>query len=263
MDPPAEGPAAEPPVADGHDPSVFAYTGDADIARRYDDFHGRNLLFETDARFVDEEVPAGARVLDLGCGTGRIALGLAARGCRVTGVDLSSAMLRQTAKRLDRAGYDAQLVRADICRLDVLEDGSFDAAVCMFSTFGILKGRRLRLRALAEWRRVLAPGGVLVLHAHNLWRNLRYPDGRWWLMWSFLRSLLPGREFGDRRMDGYFGLDYLFLHLFRLRELRGLLRRAGFRMEREVLLNESRTGPVEGRFRGVRANGFLMAARKA
>jgi len=253
-----------PPVAPGHDPSVFAYTGNAEIARRYDAFHGQNLLFETDARFVEEAVPAGARVVDIGCGTGRLVLRLAERGCEVTGVDLSSAMLRETAKRLDRHGRAATLVQADMCRLDTLADGSFDAAICMFSTLGILKGKRLRRAALGEWRRVLVPGGTLVVHAHNLWHNLRYRDGRRYLLWSFLRSLFPGRDFGDRLMDGYFGLDRLYLHVFRLGELRRLLRRSGFRVERELLLNDARTGPItHGRFRGIRANGFLIAARKA
>ncbi len=261
MDPPEDS-RASPSVAPGHDPSVFAYTGSAEIARRYDAFHGPSALFETDARFVDEVVPAGARVVDLGCGTGRLMLRLAERGCEVTGVDLSHAMLRETAKRLDRHGRSGAVVRADICRLDALGDGAFDAAVCMFSTLGILKGRRLRRMALAEWRRVLAPGGTLVLHTHNLWRNLGYSGGRWWLLGSFLRSLLPGRDFGDKLMEGYFGLDYLFIHFFRLGEIRRLLRRSGFRVERELLLNESRSGPIEGRFRGVRANGFLIAARK-
>jgi ubiquinone/menaquinone biosynthesis C-methylase UbiE len=255
-------PEARPPVAPGHDPSVFTYTANAEIACRYDAFHGPNALFETDARFVDEVVPAGAHVVDIGCGTGRIALRLAERGCDVTAVDLSSAMLRQTAKRLDRHGRAATLVRADMCCLGMMEDGAFDAAVCMFSTLGILKDKRLRRAALAEWRRVLAPGGLLVLHAHNLWRNLRYAGGRRWLLWSFLTSLIPGRHFGDRRMEGYFGLDYLFLHVFRLRELRRLVRRSGFRIERELLLNEARSGPIEGRFGGIRANGFLIAARK-
>ncbi len=263
-DPAAGRPGSGPPVAlaDGHDPSVTEYTSDARLARDYDLFHDGNRLFDADTLFLDEVIPDRCRVLDLGCGTGRHVLSLAKRGCRVTGVDLSPWMLRQTAKKLDRHGYDARLVRADICRLEGLEDASFDAAVCMFSTMGILRRKRLRRIALAEWRRVLAPGGLLVVHVHNLWHNLFSPSSRMWLVGSLLRSLLPGREFGDKWMVGYLGLSRLYIHVFRLRELRGLVRRAGFRIERELLFNEARTGPITGRFKWLRANGFVVVGRK-
>lgn len=256
----AQGPP--PRVADGHDPSVAEYTRDARLARDYDAFHKGNKLFEADTAFLDEVVPSPCRVLDLGCGTGRHVVHLAGKGCEVTGVDLSPWMLGQTAKKLDRHGYSARLVRADICRLDGLEDRSFDAAVCMFSTIGILRGKRLRRAALEEWRRVLVPGGLLVVHAHNLWHNLFWPSNRSWLVASLLGSVLPGHDFGDKWMVGYLGLSRLYIHIFRLRELEGFLRRAGFRIERELLFNEERSGPVEGRLRWLRANGFIVAGRK-
>lgn len=250
-------------VARGHDPSVSEYTRNPSIAREYDDYHSYSRLFETDAAFLDRVIEPPARVLDLGCGTGRLVLHLARRGCEVTGVNLSPHMLREAAKKLDRHGYEARLVEADICRLAEFDDASFDVCVCMFSTIGILRGKKLRRAALAEWRRVLAPGGLVVVHTHNLWHNLLYPDGRRWAFWNLLASALPRREFGDKWMKGYCGLERLYVHVFRLRELRRLLRRAGFRIERELLLNENRTGPVEGRHKWLRANGFIVAARKA
>ena len=258
------GQGCEPSVtlAEGHDPSVTEYTRNARLARDYDIFHDGNRLFEADTAFLDEVIPDRCRVVDLGCGTGRHVLRLAERGCEVTGVDLSPYMLQQTAKKLDRHGYDARLVRADICRLEGLEDCSFDAAVCMFSTIGILRRKKLRRAALAEWRRVLAPGGLLVVHAHNLWHNLFSPSSRTWLAGSLVRSLIPGREFGDKWMVGYLGLSRLYIHVFRLRELRGLVRRAGFRVEREYLFNEARDGPITGRLKWLRANGFVVVGRK-
>ncbi|MHC4506158.1 MAG: class I SAM-dependent methyltransferase, partial [Planctomycetota bacterium] len=116
----------EPPIAlaDGHDASVAEYTSDARLARDYDLFHDGNRLFDADTLFLDEVIPGRCRVLDLGCGTGRHVLSLAKRGCEVTGVDLSPWMLQQAAKKLDRHGYDARLVRADICRLDGLDGSS-------------------------------------------------------------------------------------------------------------------------------------------
>jgi SAM-dependent methyltransferase len=218
-------------------------------------------------------------VLDLGCGTGRHLVHLAGRGYGVTGVDMSAEMLRLAAKKLDRCGLSARLVRGDICSLsDVtradeggapalpIEEGAFDAAVCMFSTIGLVRTRRLRKRAVAGWRRLLRPGGVLAVHTHNLWHCLAEPGGGEWLAWHLATSLLPGRELGDKYVASYRGMERLFLHLFRRGELRQLLEGAGLETVREVLLNHPRTGPVEGDagvWRRLTANGFLVAARRA
>ena len=240
------------------------------MARSYDTYHAYNLLFETDTRFLDEVLPEplpkeGTRVLDLGCGTGRHLAHLGARSYEVTGVDLSPHMLREAAKKLDREDVSARLVRGDICRvgdMDELDEESFDAAICMFSTLGLVRGRRRRQEAIAGWRRLLRPGGTLVVHTHNLWHNLKDPQGRRWLARRLVASLLPGRQMGDKWVFSYRGLESLYLHIFSLRELRGVLRSAGFRVERELLLNDPRTGPIEGRFQGLRANGFLIAAKR-
>jgi len=259
--------------ATGHDPTVLEYVNDPAIARGYDAYHYSNNLFRTDTEFLDDAlrdsgvVPPEGKVLDLGCGTGRHVVHLAALGFRVTGVDLSAEMLRLAARKLERVtgdGRAARLLRGDICRLDeaVIADGEFDAAICMFSTLGMVRGKRRRRAALAGWRRALRPGGLLVVHVHNLWYNLVDPYGRRWLLGHILGALLPWRELGDRTLHGYRGLASLYLHLFRLGELRRLVMRAGFRLERELLLNDARTGPVAGRLRGFRANGFLVSARK-
>jgi SAM-dependent methyltransferase len=245
-----------------HDPSVVAYVRDPEIARGYDEFNRWNWLFATDTAFLDEVLPARGRVLDLGCGTGRHLVHLARRGYDVTGVDLSVHMLRRARWKLDREGLDAALFRADIARPGPVEGAPFDACICMFSTLGLIKGKRRRLEALTSWRGLLAEGGVLVCHAHNLWHNLGEAGGRVWLARHLVGSLLPWRELGDKRMANYRGLDELYVHLFRVREMRRLLRRAGFTVERELLLNEERTGPFEGRLAPVRANGFLVAARR-
>lgn len=259
-----------PLLAPGHDPSVLAYAREPDMARGYDRFHEYNHLFKTDARFLMEVLPEEGRILDLGCGTGRHLAVLGGRGYEVAGVDLSPHMLREAAKKLDRHGIEARLVGGDICRLgemDEFADAEFDAVICMFSTLGLVRGRRRRSRALAGWRRVLRPGGTLVVHTHNLWHNLTDSWGRRSLAWSAAASLLSklwlsGRELGDKWMRGYRGMPKLYLHFFSLRELRSLVRGAGFRIERELLLNDARTGPFHGRLAYFRANGFMIAARK-
>jgi ubiquinone/menaquinone biosynthesis C-methylase UbiE len=252
---------AKPPL-DAHDPSIADYTSDPDIARGYDRYHDYlSGLFDYDFQFVSESVRPNSRVLDLGCGTGRHVTQLAALGHEMTGVDLSPHMLRETSKKLDRLGLKATLLCSDICDLSALPAASFDCVICMFSTLGLVRGKALRRKALAEWRRVLVDGGIVVLHVHNAWHNLRDAWGRGWLIKSLFGSVVRAREFGDSWMPNYCGLECLYLHLFTWGELRSLLKRSGFEISRAVFLNDRRTGPYEGALSSFRSNGFLVRAR--
>ncbi len=96
-----------------------------------------------------------SRVLEIGVGTGRIALPLARRVERVVGVDLSAAML---AKGLEKRGaLPVHFVCADATRLPCA-DQSVDAAVAVH-VFHLIEGWRA---ALTELERVLRPGGLLL-----------------------------------------------------------------------------------------------------
>jgi SAM-dependent methyltransferase len=103
---------------------------------------------------------AGDRVLDVPCGHGRLALPLAARGCAVTGVDLSREFLRAAGDASRRAGVAVAWRRSDMRALPWR--GSFDAAFCMGNSFGYLDdaGNAAFLAAVA---RALAPRGRFVL----------------------------------------------------------------------------------------------------
>lgn len=97
----------------------------------------------------------GERVLDAGCGTGYLAAGLrrARPGVDVVGADLSTGMLANA-----RAAGAWPLVQADAARLP-FADGSLDLVVAR----GVLHHLPDVAAALAEWRRVLAPDGAVVL----------------------------------------------------------------------------------------------------
>jgi 2-polyprenyl-3-methyl-5-hydroxy-6-metoxy-1,4-benzoquinol methylase len=72
----------------------------------------------------------GKAILDVGTGTGRAALALAARGARVTGLDASAEMLAVAERRAATARLDVTFVRGDVHRLDV-PDRAFDAVICL------------------------------------------------------------------------------------------------------------------------------------
>jgi SAM-dependent methyltransferase len=113
----------------------------------------------------------GARLLEVGIGTGRIALPLARRGIRVVGVDLSRPMLGRLLEK--RAGLAVDPVRANASRLP-FADASFDAALGVHVFHLIPRWREV----LAELTRVLRPGAPLlhggdVQRLEDLWKGWR------------------------------------------------------------------------------------------
>ena len=115
--------------------------------------------------------------MDVPCGFGRHSLPLARAGYRVTAVDRSQVLLDEAARRA--AGErGAELVRADYRDLP-LPDARFDAALNLFTSLGYL-GDEEDTRVLAEIRRVLRPGGRLVIETmHRDWLARNFQEQRW------------------------------------------------------------------------------------
>lgn len=120
----------------------------------------------------------GALILDAGCGNGRHAVPLAGAGHRVVGLD-SSGVLLAAARRVAGQGPWPQLVRGSYASL-AFESAAFDAVICLGTSLGYLGDAGDRA-ALREFRRVLAPGGRLVLetlHRDEVGSRLREYEER-------------------------------------------------------------------------------------
>lgn len=129
------------------------------IAERYDRAERwERRLFGADARGLVRE--AQGDVLELAVGTGRN-LELYPPQVRVTGIELSGGMLERARSRARDLGRDVDLRQGDAQALPFPE-AAFDTVVCTFSLCTIPDERR----ALAEARRVLRPGGLLLLVEH-------------------------------------------------------------------------------------------------
>jgi len=103
-------------------------------------------------------------VLELGCGTGRIALPLGRAGVGLVGVDRSAAMLARARRRVARARLRGRvrLIRGDIRRLP-FPDSSFAAVLAPYGVLQSLLRERDLAATLASVRRVLEPGGTFGL----------------------------------------------------------------------------------------------------
>jgi len=107
------------------------------------------------------ELARGGRVLELGVGTGRIALPLAARGVAVSGVDASPAMIERLRAK---PGGDAIAVHAGDFA-DVLAPGPFAVIFVAFNTFFALDSQDAQVRCFENAAERLAPGGLFAIEA--------------------------------------------------------------------------------------------------
>ena len=154
----------------------------AQIARRYDlinDLQSLGLHRSWKRRVVRmARAQAGQRALDLCCGTGDLALALAAEGAEVTGLDFTEQMLEvaevRTARSTLAAPQRPRFLRADAQRLP-FDDASFDIVTIGYG----LRNLSSWQAGLAEMKRVSRPGArLLVLDfgkpRNAVWRSLYY-----------------------------------------------------------------------------------------
>ena len=111
--------------------------------------------------YLDAAKSADGRVLELGCGTGRIAIPIAQSGVEIVGLDFSTAMLERTRKKADAAGAsNLTLVRGDMC--DFTLDGKFSLVIIPFRGLLSLLSVEDEVQTLMNIKRHLEPGGKLI-----------------------------------------------------------------------------------------------------
>jgi SAM-dependent methyltransferase len=130
--------------------------GDA-IADIYDDMHG--IPADEAVALVAELARDGGRVLELGVGTGRVAIPLAARGLEVVGVDLSDAMIDRLRQK---PGADrVRIVKDDFTTANAGSD--FSVAFVAFNTFFAITSLEKQKACFANVSKQLRRGGTFVL----------------------------------------------------------------------------------------------------
>jgi ubiquinone/menaquinone biosynthesis C-methylase UbiE len=189
---------------EGMTTAAKAYKGmgmEGSIARWYDRTTRKDMAeFRKLAGRIAAVAPPGGTILEIAPGPGFLSIELSRRGLRVRAVDISKTFVEIARRNAVSEGIDAQFEIGNAAALPV-EDASVDFAVCRaaFKNFGE------PVKALAEMRRVLRPGGTALLI--DMRRDVsvaeirRYVDGlgvgflnRWFMMLVF-RSMLIKRAY--------------------------------------------------------------------
>jgi SAM-dependent methyltransferase len=112
--------------------------------------------------YVAEARKAGGPVVELGVGTGRIAVPIAEAGVRVIGVDSSARMIEACRRRAEEAGVEIDLRLGDLQAPPVAPAEAVRAVLCPFRSYLHLPDDEARHRALTSAHALIPPGGRLV-----------------------------------------------------------------------------------------------------
>jgi SAM-dependent methyltransferase len=181
-------------------------------------------------------------VLDLGCGTGRLSLAMAAAGYRVTGVDPAHESLAAARRK-----PGADTVTWIDGSTEVLPERTFDAALMTSHVTQFFVGAAEWATALRDLHRALRPGGRLIFDTRDpadrgweRWnpvdsrRELTMPDGVTVVHWTEITSVVDGDVTGVHRYRFSDGDEREATATMRFRpeaEIRAALTKAGFTIE--------------------------------
>jgi len=268
--PPAKPKAApaSPPVA----PQSRKRKGKPWFEEIFDEDYLRTLPFLTpqatqaESLFVLESlgVEPGAQVLDVGCGYGRHAMELAARGMHVVGLDLSLPLLIRGADEAQRRGLNINFVHGDMRELTF--DAQFDGAYCLFGTFGFFDDETNK-KAAQNVARALKPGGRFVIDVLNRdYLVADLPSRVWWegdgcvVLEEVEFNYFSSRIVSNRSVvfdDGRQLEQEISMRAYSLHELGKLLHAAGFR-----ILEVSGSIETRGRFFGSHSRSILVVCER-
>ncbi|WP_304452704.1 class I SAM-dependent methyltransferase [Nocardiopsis sp. YSL2] len=135
------------------------------FADHYDEVMPKDAVAEQTADVLADLARGRGPALELGVGTGRIALPLARRIGTVVGVDFSQGMLDQLERDTKSTGENVRSVLADM--RDYADGRAYPLVYCVTGTLSGLTDPEDQRRSVLAWARHLAPDGLLVLEMQN------------------------------------------------------------------------------------------------
>jgi cyclopropane fatty-acyl-phospholipid synthase-like methyltransferase len=180
------------------------------------------------------QLPSGGRVLDNPCGNGRHSLELAARGYRVTGIDLSAEFVAEAKATAASGGLDAEFLQQDMRAIDA--EAEFDGAFCFGNSFSYIDYAE-SCAFLAAVSRSLKQGARFALESGIAAESLlpKLESRRWMLLDDILFLSSNRYDAVESRLD----IQYTFIrsghsetheacsYIYTLAEIRRMLSNAG------------------------------------
>lgn len=201
----------------------------------------------SELEFLAQYTLPGERVLDLGCGNGRMLEVFKDKEVDYIGVDSSERLVKIAKKRYPKERF----IEANALALPF--PGNYFQKIYSVAVLHHIPSRDFRLKFFGEARRVLCPGGLLVLSVWNLWPRVFF----WKLFFKYSLLKLIGKsklDFKDvfypwKNQEGKI-IANRYIHAFTKGELKTLVKQSGLK-----------TKDLWVQRRGQRSNIFLVAEK--
>jgi len=195
----------------------------------------RSFVWE-DLKYLKGFISNGDRILDLGCGNGRLFQLLKDLKINYLGLDFSEKLIKEAKKRYP----EEKFIVANALN-PPFKDNHFDKVLSL-AVFHHLPSKKLRLRFLREAKRVLKPKGILILTVWNLCqkRFLKY-HLKYFLLKVTRRTRLDFKDiFYPWKDQSGKTIVQRYLHCFTRAELKKLAKQTGFKIKEVGLLKGKR-----------------------
>ncbi len=209
------------------------------VKRNYDEIaeefsETRNKPLWPELIKLTEKIKDGDRVLDAGCGNGRLLDAFGNKKIEYLGVDGSEKLIKLAERRIkkqrreSRASYE--FIVGDILKLSEMPQINFDYVFCV-AALQHIPGQDLQIAALKQLKNKISDDGKIIITVWNMWGRKKFKK----LIFKFLALKLikkNGMDFGDILFAGFNRKSQRYYHAFRKRELKKIIKKAGLRIEK-------------------------------
>jgi tRNA (uracil-5-)-methyltransferase TRM9 len=193
------------------------------------DYTRTRAFIPEDIKGIAEYALIGERILDSGCANGRLFRVLKGKKVDYFGIDFSEKLIEIAKKKYPEAKFQV----ADCLNLPF--PANFFDKIYSISVLHNIPSREFRLRYFKEAKRVLKPGGLLILRVWDFWKRKAFP--KLFFKYTFLKLIGKSKlDFFDvfvpwKDSKGKILIERYF-HCFRKKELENLVKEVGFKIKK-------------------------------
>jgi SAM-dependent methyltransferase len=177
---------------------------------------------------LSEGVKEGSKILDVGCGNGRLLQAFKYKDINYVGVDNSGKLIEIAGERFKDTGYE--FLVGDILELGKLPQTGFDYVYAV-AVLQHIPGSDLQIAALKQLKNKVKEDGKIVITVWNLWSQKKFK--KLILKFILLKLIKKNRmNFGDILFEGFNQKSKRYYHAFRMRELKKIIKKSGLKIEK-------------------------------